>query len=155
MGHIDRSKIKVPRFTKGEGFETTPQVSAVMKQIKAENTKPEATFRKALWHSGIRYRKNNKYLPGKPDVVLGKYRIAIFIDGDFWHGYNWHEKREKLKANKDYWIPKIERNIQRDLEVNRKLKDMGWFVLRFWEHEVIKELTNCIEKVFDLLIRVQ
>lgn len=84
-----------------------------------------------------------KQIPGKPDLIFLKKKIAVFIDGDFWHGYNWQNRKATLRTNLEYWIPKIERNIQRDGEVNKILEDKGWKVIRFWEHEVNKELDNC------------
>ena len=107
-----------------------------MSKIRSKNTKPELIFRKALWKKGIRYRVNNKQLPGKPDVSIKKYKLAIFIDGEYWHGYNWDERKPKLKTNKRFWIPKIERNMQRDKEVNQQLQNMEYTIFRFWVHEI-------------------
>ncbi|MDB5086874.1 MAG: Very short patch repair protein [Mucilaginibacter sp.] len=104
-------------------------------------------MRKALWAKGIRYRKNNKTLPGKPDITILKYKIAIFIDGEFWHGYNWPKKKLAIKANRDYWIPKIERNMQRDEANNIKLIKLGFRVFRFWEKQVQKETAYCINEI--------
>ncbi|MCF6294550.1 MAG: very short patch repair endonuclease [Flavobacteriaceae bacterium] len=118
-----------------------------MSKIRGKNTKPEMLFRKALWHKGVRYRINNKKLPGKPDVSIQKYKLAIFIDGGFWHGYNWNEKKETIKSNRGFWIPKIERNMQRDKEVNQKLSEMDYTVFRFWEKEIKNELDKCINDV--------
>ena len=118
-----------------------------MSKIHSKNTKPELIFRKALWKKGIRYRVNNKQLPGKPDVSIKKYKLAIFIDGEYWHGYNWDERKPKLKTNKRFWIPKIERNMQRDNEVNLELNDMGYTIFRFWAHELKDNLNTCINDV--------
>lgn len=118
-----------------------------MSKIKGKNSKPELLFRKALWAKGIRYRINNKSLPGKPDISIKKYKLIIFIDGEFWHGYNWEERRETIKNNRGFWIPKIERNMQRDKEVNEELQDMGYFVLRFWSKDIQTELHKCINDV--------
>ena len=93
---------------------------------------------KLLWHSGVRYRKNYKALPGKPDIAITKQKIAIFIDGEFWHGYNWEYYKHHIKSNRDYWIPKIEYNMKHDKEVNDQLKEMGWKVIRFWSKKVLK-----------------
>lgn len=90
---------------------------------------------------------NSKKLPGKPDVSIQKYKLAIFIDGEFWHGYNWDEKKETIKSNRKFWIPKIERNMQRDKEVNQKLAEMDYTIFRFWEKEIKNELDNCINDV--------
>ena len=130
--------IKVPRFNEESGFYTTPQRSKIMSKIKSKNTKPELAFRKALWKAGYRYRIDFKKLIGKPDIVLNKYKTVIFIDGDYWHGYNWEERKKKIKTNRSFWIAKIERNIQRDREVNAALQRKGYTVFRFWEREIKK-----------------
>jgi len=140
-------KIIVPRFNEESGFYTTKKRSKIMSRIRGKNTKPELLFRKALWKKGVRYRVDNKKLPGKPDVSIQKYKLAIFIDGEFWHGYNWDERKDKVKSNRDFWIPKIERNMQRDRQVNRDLNQMGYTVFRFWEQEIKKELQKCINDV--------
>ena len=144
-------KIKVPTFNEKEGFYTTKKRSKVMSKIRSQNTKPEILFRKRLWEKGIRYRISNKNIIGKPDITIKKYKVAIFIDGIFWHGYKWEDRKPKLKSNREYWIPKIERNIQRDKEVNKKLSDEGWQVIRFWEHEVKDNIETCTEKVINLI----
>lgn len=102
-----------------------------MGKIKSQDTKPELKLKKALWNLGYRYRKNLKKLPGSPDIVYSKHKLAIFVDGEFWHGFNWSEKKAKIKTNRECWIPKIERNIQRDKQNNRLLLDTGWHVIRF------------------------
>jgi DNA mismatch endonuclease (patch repair protein) len=140
-------KIKVPRFNEESGFYTTKKRSKIMSKIRGKNTKPELLFRKALWKKGVRYRVDNKKLPGKPDVSIQKYKLAIFIDGEFWHGYNWDERKGNIKSNRGFWVPKIERNMQRDREVNRQLNTMGYTVFRFWEKEIKKELNTCINDV--------
>lgn len=140
-------KIKVPRFNEASGFYTTPERSKIMSKIRGKNTKPELAFRKSLWAAGYRYRIDYKKLIGKPDIALNKYKTVIFIDGEFWHGYNWIERKHKIKSNREFWIPKIERNIQRDQEVNQNLKEMGYTVFRFWEKEVVKNLDECLTSV--------
>lgn len=142
-----KERIKVPRFNEESGFYTTPQRSKIMSKIRGKNTKPELTFRKALYAAGYRYRIDYKKLIGKPDIVLKKYKTTIFIDGEFWHGYNWEERKPKIKTNREFWIPKLERNIQRDAEVNEELKRLGYKVFRFWEKEVKKELDRCLQEV--------
>lgn len=143
----EEPKIKVPRFNEASGFYTTKKRSKIMSKIRGKNTKPELLFRKALWKKGVRYRVNNKKLPGKPDVSIQKYKIAVFIDGEYWHGYNWDERKDNIKSNRDFWVPKIERNMQRDREVNRQLMDMGYTIFRFWEKEIKNELNKCINDV--------
>ena len=147
----DEERIKVPRFNEESGFYTTPQRSKIMSKIRAKNTKPEIAFRKALWAKGYRYRVDYKKLIGRPDVLFKKYKTAIFIDGEFWHGHNWEIRKEKIKTNREFWIPKIERNIQRDKEVNIALETNGYKVFRFWEKAVKKELENCLQQVTDHL----
>ncbi|MEL0455000.1 very short patch repair endonuclease [Flavobacteriaceae bacterium SZ-1-7] len=141
------NKIKVPRFNEESGFYTTQKRSKIMSKIKGKNTKPELQFRKALWKRGVRYRVDSKKLPGKPDVSIKKYKLAIFIDGEFWHGYNWDERKKTIKSNRRFWVPKIERNMQRDAEVNLQLKEMGYTVFRFWEHEIKKDLEKCLNDI--------
>lgn len=142
-----QERIKVPRFREENGFYTTPERSKIMGKIRGKNTKPELAFRKALWEAGYRYRIDYKKLMGKPDIALKKYKTVIFIDGEFWHGYNWEERKHKIKTNRDFWIPKIERNIQRDVEVNNALAEKGYTVFRFWETEVKKNLETCLDTV--------
>jgi len=143
----EQPKIKVPRFSEESGFYTTKQRSRQMSKIRGKNTKPELIFRKALWKKGVRYRLDSKQLPGRPDVSIKKYKLAVFIDGEFWHGYNWNERKDKLKSNRGFWIPKIERNMQRDREVNQQLKEMEYTVFRFWTHEIKDNLKTCINDV--------
>lgn len=109
-----------------------------MSRVHSTNGKDEVVLEKLLWHSGVRYRKNYKALPGKPDIAITKQKIAIFIDGEFWHGYNWEYYKHHIKSNRDYWIPKIEYNMKHDKEVNDQLKEMGWKVIRFWSKKVLK-----------------
>jgi DNA mismatch endonuclease (patch repair protein) len=145
--NYQQKPIKVPRFDESAGFYTTKEKSRQMAKIKGKNTKQELAFRKALYHQGIRFRINVKRLPGKPDLANVSKKFVVFIDGEFWHGFNWEEKRDKIKTNRGFWIPKIERNMQRDQENNRKLEDLGFTVFRFWEAEVKKDLRGCIEKI--------
>lgn len=118
-----------------------------MSKIRGRDTQPELAFRKALWHAGYRYRIDYGKLIGKPDIALKKHKTLIFIDGEFWHGKDWEKRKEKIKSNRGFWIPKIERNIQRDREVNQALADMGYTVFRFWETEIKKDLEGCLELV--------
>lgn len=118
-----------------------------MQAIKSKDTSIELRLRKALWREGIRYRKNYKKLPGKPDIAITKYRIAVFCDSDFWHGYDWENRNQRIKSNRGYWVPKIERNMQRDKEVTTQLQRDGWVVLRFWEWQIRKNLDKCVDDV--------
>ena len=124
-----------------------------MSRIKSNDTTIEIQLRKALWRTGIRYRKNYKNLPGSPDIVLTKHRIVIFCDGEFWHGKDWERKKLKIACNRDYWIKKIERNIDRDNEINRKLNGDGWTVIRFWGIEIRGNVEGCVENIKDLIFQ--
>ena len=145
------AKIAVPAFSEENGFSTTEQRSKHMSKIKAKNTKPELAFRKALHAKGVRYRTFSKKIPGKPDLSSEKKKFAIFIDGEFWHGYGWDMQRDKIKSNREYWIPKIERNMQRDREVNARLEELGMKIFRFWSKEVKKDLDGCVQQVLDYI----
>lgn len=129
-----------------------------MSHIKSKDTSIELTLRKELWSRGYRYRKNYKALPGTPDIVLTKYKIAIFCDGELFHGNNWEVLRPRLLKgnNPDYWVKKIERNMERDRENDKKLLFMGWTVIRFWGNDILKNPKQCIkvieEVIFDHLI---
>lgn len=148
--NYSKSKIKVPRFNEASGFYTTKKRSKIMSRIRGKNTKPELVLRKALWEKGVRYRTNNK-LPGKPDISIKKYKLAIFIDGEFWHGYNWNKRQLSIKSNRRFWIPKIERNMQRDQEVNQQLEDLGYTVFRFWSKEISNNLDACINDILNFI----
>lgn len=120
-----------------------------MRYIKGKDTKIEVILRKALWNKGYRYRKNFAKLPGKPDIVLTKYKIAIFCDGEFFHGKDWEVLKPKLKSgnNGDFWISKITRNRERDNEINKRLLFEGWTVIRFWGEDIIKHTDECIRVI--------
>lgn len=126
---------------------TPEQRKKNMQAIRSKDTTIELALRKALWKKGIRYRKNYKRLIGKPDIVITKYRIVVFCDSDFWHGYDWDNRKSRIKSNQEYWIPKIERNMKRDKEVTAVLVEQGWIVLRFWEHSIRKNLESCLDDI--------
>ncbi len=142
---------KEPRF-KGD---VTAQRSKTMSKIKGKDTSIELALRKALWNRGYRYRKNFKELPGTPDIALTKYKIAVFCDSEFFHGKDWEILKPRLKKGKnpDYWVKKIEHNIQRDEEKNQQLNFMGWTVIHFWGKDILKDTDQCIrvikETIFD------
>ena len=119
-----------------------------MQHIRSKDTKAEVLLRKTLWRKGIRYRKNYKELPGKPDIAITKYRIAIFVDGDFWHARG-HEDNpgEQIQTNKAFWSKKLKRNIERDREVEDALLERRWIVLRFWESDVLTDVDQCISDI--------
>lgn len=116
-------------------------------RIRKKDTKPEVTLRKALWAAGLRFRKHYKELPGQPDVAFTRAKVAVFCDGIFWHGRDWEARKPRLVKNREYWIPKIERNMARDRRNNAALEGAGWLVIRFWEDEITKELSRCVEEV--------
>jgi DNA mismatch endonuclease (patch repair protein) len=134
-------------FQDGSGFYTTAKRSKTMARIRGKHTRPERALRQALWKMGYRYRLHAKQLPGHPDIAFPQYRLAIFVDGEFWHGFQWEQKKEQIKSNREYWIPKIERNMARDLRNTHLLECAGWIVLRFWSKEVEKNMPSCIEKI--------
>ncbi len=113
---------------------------------KSKDTKIEVILRKALWHKGIRYKKNYKICGCKPDIVITKYKIPIFCDGEFWHGHEGYANFN-FRKNIDYWNKKINRNIERDLENTIELRDNGWTVLRFWESEIKNDLEYCLSSI--------
>lgn len=129
-----------------------------MQNIKSKDTGIEVCLRKALWEKGIRYRKNYKDLPGKPDIAITKYKIAIFCDGEFFHGKDWEVLKPRLEKgnNSKYWISKISRNRERDDEVDKQLLLKGWTVIRFWGTEIKKHTDECVrvveETIFDLML---
>ena len=124
-----------------------------MQNIRSKDTSIELILRRALWEKGYRYRKNYKALPGKPDIALTKYKIAIFCDSEFFHGKDWEVLKPRLErgSNSEYWIKKISRNQERDIEVDKQLLFMGWTVIRFWGKE-IKNNTKCCIRVIEEVI---
>jgi DNA mismatch endonuclease (patch repair protein) len=134
---------------------TPEQRHKCMSRIKSNNTSIEVLLCKALWHDGIRYRKSYSKLPGKPDIAITKYKIAIFCDGELWHGKNWETRKETIKTNRSYWIPKIERNISRDNENEKELENMGWIVLRFWGKEIKKNLKECVNQIKETIYEIK
>ncbi|MBI4845136.1 MAG: very short patch repair endonuclease [Candidatus Omnitrophica bacterium] len=128
-------------------FVTSPQRSSLMRKIRSKNTSPELCFVKALRQQKIKYSRSNQKIIGKPDIVIKAKKIAIFIDGSFWHGFDWRKKKLKIKANRAYWIPKIEKNILRDKKNNKALLQAGWAVIRFWEDDIKINLPMCLRKL--------
>lgn len=114
-----------------------------MQAIKNKDSQIELLLRKELWKRGLRYQKNRTDIFGKPDIVFKGKKIAIFCDSEFWHGYSWEERKKDFKSHQEFWIPKIERNMERDIEVTNKLESEGWTVLRFWGNEIKKETEKC------------
>ena len=129
--------------------------SFTMSRVRGMDTKIEVVFRKALWRNGIRYRKNYKALPGKPDIAITKHKIAIFCDGEFWHGKDWHMAKEKLRTRREFWVQKIERNIDRDTGNERRLTALGWTILRFWGRDIEKKLDLCVVEVKEAILQAR
>ena len=126
-----------------------------MQHIKGKDTQIEVVLRRELWKRGYRYRKNYDKLPGHPDIVITKYKIVIFCDGEFFHGKDWEVLKPRLEKsnNSKFWISKISRNRERDNEINKRLLFEGWTVIRFWGTDIKKHLEECIkvieEAIFD------
>jgi len=116
-----------------------------MQAVKNKDSQIELLLRKELWSRGLRYRKNVNRIYGKPDIVFIGKKIAVFCDSEFWHGYNWEERKKDFKSHQEFWIPKIERNMARDAEVTAKLGSEGWTVLRFWGNEIKKNTAQCAD----------
>lgn len=127
-----------------------------MSHIRRKDTEIEITLRKALWKRGYRFRKNYKELPGSPDICLTKYKIAVFCDSEFFHGKDWSILKPKVEKgnNGEYWVKKIQENIDRDDETDKKLLFLGWTVIHFWGKDILKNTDECIkvieEAIFDL-----
>lgn len=130
---------------------TPEQISYNMRQVKNKDSEIEVLLRQELWRRGIRYRKNVRKIEGKPDLAFIGKKVAVFCDSEFWHGYNWETKRNEIKSNQEFWYKKIERNMERDREVNEKLTQEGWIVLRFWGKEIKKDLLRCADEIEKIL----
>ena len=132
---------------------TKEQRSKCMSSIKNKDTKIELELRKALWSKGYRYRKNYRGLPGSPDIVLTRQKIAIFCDSEYFHGKNWDILKPRLLkgSNPDYWVGKIGRNIERDDEINKKLLFLGWTVIRFWGQDILKKPEECVKVIEEVI----
>jgi len=132
---------------------TIKQISFNMKQVKCKDSLIELLLRKELWKRGYRYRKNVTTIFGKPDIVFPKEKIAVFCDSEFWHGYKWDTKKHEIKTRKEFWMPKIERTIERDKEVSKYLRKNGWKVIRFWGKEIIKNTAKCADITEEIIIQ--
>ena len=118
-----------------------------MQAVKNKDSKIELLLRKELWQRGLRYRKNVKSVFGHPDIAFIGKKVAVFVDSEFWHGFDWKNRKNDFKSHQEFWIPKIERNIQRDKEVDEKLRSEGWTVIRFWGKDIKKNVQACAEAV--------
>lgn len=136
-----------------KSYDSTPEIRKRMSKVRLKNGKAETVLAKRLWHEGYRYRRNYKKLPGSPDIALTTYHVAVFVDGEFWHGENWEERKAKLKHNREYWIEKIEENMARDKRVDAQLQEMGWTTVHFWEKQVLKHTDECLKIVIDALAK--
>ena len=133
-------------------YDTDEATSIRMANVKLKRGDAEILLAKALWHEGIRgYRYNYKKLPGSPDIAILRPKIAIFVDGEFWHGYDWIHKRDSIKRNREYWIQKIEENMKRDDRNDKILLSIGWIPIHFWSRDVNKDLDECVRTVKEVL----
>lgn len=123
---------------------TPEQRRMTMSRIRGRNTKVELVVRKELHRRGYRFRVNAAWLVGKPDIVFTRFRLAIFVDGDFWHGWKFDQWSQKLAP---YWREKISENITRDLRNRALLRREGWTVMHLWEHDVNKNMERCIQRI--------
>ena len=139
--------IRVINMKHPKNYDTTAATSKRMSRVHLKRGKAENLIAIALWHRGLRYRRNDKALPGSPDVAITKEKIAVFVDGEFWHGKDWPKRKQRLKRNREYWIAKIEENMARDKRDDQELRDMGWLPIHFWEKDVLKNLDYCVELV--------
>lgn len=126
---------------------TAEQISFNMKRVKNKDSAIELALRKELWSRGIRYRKNVASVYGHPDIAFLRKKVAVFVDSEFWHGFDWENRKNDIKSNQDFWIPKIERNIARDRDVNEYLTQSGWVVLRFWGKDIKKNVKSCADQI--------
>lgn len=126
---------------------TPEQRSRNMKAIRNKGTKMEVLLAKALWAKGLRYRKNDPSVYGKPDISFRQAKVAVFVDSEYFHGKNWETEKYRIKTNREFWWAKIEGNIARDKQVNKYLSDAGWIVMRFWSHEIRKDLESCVLQI--------
>ena len=124
-----------------------------MQRVRSKDSQIELKLRRALWHAGFRYRKNVREVFGCPDVVFLRLKIAVFCDSEFWHGFDWENRKHDFKSRRDFWIPKIERNIARDREVNARLQSEGWTVLRFFGRQIQRDVDECVRAVAETVAR--
>ncbi len=138
-----------------ESYDSSPETRKRMSKVRLKNGKAEQLLARRLWHLGYRYRKNYKKLPGSPDVAILLYHVAVFVDGEFWHGKDWEDRLERIQSNREYWIEKIEENMARDFRNNEALRQMGWWPIRFWEKDVLKNPDICIDTILAVIRQLQ
>ncbi len=129
-------------------FLSPEQRSKLMSRVRRKDTNIEKIVRSELHKRGFRFRKHVKYLPGTPDLVFTRIKIAVFLDGDFWHGYRLPKWEHKLQY---FWKDKIRKNRERDQKNFRKLRRMDWKVIRIWQHEIEKDLDSCVERIISAI----
>ena len=134
-----------------KSYDSTPAIRKRMSKVRLKNGKAETLLAKRLWGLGHRYRRNYKKLPGSPDIAITRFKIAVFVDGEFWHGKDWEIRKERLQHNREYWIEKIEENIARDRRVDAELLQIGWTPVHFWEKDVLKDPDACVWAVIELM----
>ena len=135
-----------------KSYDSTPETRKRMSKVKLKNGTAEQLLAKKLWHMRYRYRKNDKRLPGSPDIAIPRHRIAIFVDGEFWHGKDWETRKPRLKSNREYWIEKIEENMARDIRVDKQLRESDWTPLHFWSKDVLKDVESCVSDILSVMI---
>lgn len=135
-----------------KSYDSTPETRKRMSKVKLKNGAAEQLLTKKLWHLGYRYRKNDRRLPGSPDISIPRHRIAIFVDGEFWHGKDWETRKSRLRRNREYWIEKIEENIARDKRVDEQLRNMDWIPMHFWSKEALKDTDACVSDILGMII---
>ena len=134
-------------------MKTREQISYNMSRVRSSGSVIEKELGKTLWALGIRYRKQYSKVAGKPDFAIVSARVAVFCDSSFWHGRNWSDAAAAIKSNRRFWIPKIERTIERDREVNRALRRLGWLVIRLWDDQILTNPERCAQKVLNAVRR--
>lgn len=128
-------------------YDTDEATSKRMANVKLKRGDAERLLAKRLWAEGYRYWLNYRKLPGSPDIAIKKYHIAVFIDGEFWHGYDWANKKTRIKSNREYWLEKIEENIARDARVDKELTALEWIPIRFWSKAVMTDPDECVRAI--------
>lgn len=137
-----------------KNYDTDDKTSKRMANVKHKGGEAENLLAKSLWNRGYRYWRNYKKLPGSPDIAIKKHNIAIFVDGEFWHGYDWERKKTTIKRNRAYWVEKIEENMNRDIRNDKELKSLGWIPMHFWSKDVLKDVDGCVRDVENIIIEM-
>ena len=133
-------------------FDTDVETSRRMSNVKLKKGDAERMLAKELWNRGYRYWLNKRSLPGSPDIAIKKYNVAVFVDGEFWHGFDWENKKKTIKRNREYWIEKIEENITRDIRNDKALRAQGWIPVHFWSKDVLRDSQGCVDEIENILL---